>query len=259
MAFSYLPTASNAAKQAVRFNNKGAWGQLSELYKMRIRLCDKEGALVEDSASQVIGVALDGDVSIEAQYSTPFENSNPEHRLPTLMGMLQSGDWVNTLEVGLSNVFGVDLSEEKKEQLNKLEGRSSLTKVNSTQIFVSTQPITITTTLYFAAWYSAKSEVEEQISLLQQWALPIKLEEGSVLASAMEDKSLESLFPSLVPPYVALYYGGKRFAPMLIQSVSAPLVLPMDSDGNRMYAQVQVTFVSRTAWDKTDIDAIYKG
>ena len=34
---------------------------------------------------------------------------------------------------------------------------------------------------------------------------------------------------------------------------------PMDSDGNRMYAQVQVTFVSRTAWDMKDIEAIYRG
>ena len=259
MAFLYLPITENDAKPATKFEHKGAWGQLSDLYKMRIRLCNNKGVLIPDSTLQVIGVALDGDVSIEAQYSTPFENSNPEHRLPTLMGMLQSGDWVNTLEIGLSNVFGVDLSEEKKKALNTLEGRSNLTKVNSTQIFVSSQPITITTTLYFSAWYSAKHEVEEQIALLQQWALPQELQKESITAGAMKDKSLESLFPSTVPPYVALYYGGKRYAPMLIQSVSAPLVLPMDSDGNRMYAQVQVTFVSRTAWDKTDIEAIYQG
>ena len=37
------------------------------------------------------------------------------------MGMLQSGDWVNTLEIGLSNVFGVELSEDRKKAINALE------------------------------------------------------------------------------------------------------------------------------------------
>lgn len=249
---------SNTAQPATQYENKGSWGKLSDLYKIRIRLCNKDGTATEDG-SQIIAVPIDGDISIDTQYSTPFENSNPEHRLPTLMGMLQSGDWVNTLEIGLSNVFGVELSSDTKEKINALEGRSNLTKVNSTQIFVSTQPIMISTTLYFSTWRNAAVEVEEQLALLKQWALPLELSEGSVLASALEDKSFMSLFPSQVPPYVSLHYGGKRYAPMLIQSVSEPLVLPMDEDGNRIYAQVQVTFVSRTSWDKNNITALYQG
>lgn len=42
----------------------------------------------------VTGIAIDADMAVESQYNSPFENSNPESRLPTLMGMLQGGDWV---------------------------------------------------------------------------------------------------------------------------------------------------------------------
>lgn len=256
MAF-IKPKIVNQAKPSTQYENKSDWGNLSDVYKMRIRLCDKEGNLLDQYAQQIVGVAVDGDISIDNQYSTPFENSNPEHRLPTMMGMLQSGDWVNTLEIGLSNVFGIELSQDKKESINALEGRSNLTKVNSTQIFVATQPITISTTLYFSAWRSAKIEVEQQVALLKQWALPNKLAEGSILASALEDKSLLSLFPSEVPPYVSIYYGGKKYTPLLIQSVSEPLVVPMTEDGDRLALQVPVTFVSRTAWDKDNISKLY--
>ena len=57
MAFSFLPISENAAKPASKFENKGAWGILSDLYKMRLRLCDNEGVLLENGGLQVIAVA----------------------------------------------------------------------------------------------------------------------------------------------------------------------------------------------------------
>lgn len=253
---------NNSPEPAVQYNNRTDWGKLSDVFQTRIRLCDKEGNPAKDdsgatSGEQIIAVAVDGDLSIDSQYSTPFDNSNPEHRLPTLMGMLQSGDWVNTLDSVATNVFGVELGSDNKETLNALEGRSNLTKTNSTQIFTATMPVTINMTLLFSAWRSAKTEVEDQLKLLKQWALPQKLEEGSLVANVAENKSLTSLFPSKVPPYVALYYGKKKYLPMLIANVSEPLVVPMDADGNRMGLQVQVQFLSRTAWDAENINSIY--
>lgn len=257
MTFDPNKVVANKPQAKAKFNNASNMGKLSNLYQMRIRLCDKTGA--EQGTEQVVGIAINGELAVESQYSTPFEQSNPEHKLPTLMGMLQTGDWVNTLDSAMSNVFGIELSGDKKEALNKLEGRSNLTKTNSTQVFVSSAPITIPVTLYFGAWESAKVEVEDQIRLLQQWALPKSLAEGSIVAEFTKDASLESLFPSEVPPYVALYYGGKRYLPLLIQSVSAPLVVPMDESGNRMQLEVQVNFVSRTAWDAGNITHVYGG
>lgn len=256
---TYDPTQVTANQPEVtkEFKDPSVLGKLNDVYKMRIRLCDKEGK--ELGGDQVVCVAIDAEMTLESQYSTPFEASNPEHKLPTLMGMLQSGDWVNTLDTAMSNVFGIELSGDKKESLEALQGRSNLTKQNSTQIFVSSQPVSIPATLYFGAWKDAKKEVEDQVRLLQQWSLPIELATGSIVNEVLTDMSLTALFPSQAPPFVAMYYGGKKIVPLLIQSVSAPLVVPMDGDGNRMQLQVQVTFVSRTAWDANNINQMYGG
>lgn len=242
---------ANAPERTVQYKNRADYGQLSQILHARIRLCDKEGKPLD--GEQVVAVAVDGDLSVESQYSTPFDNSNPEHRLPTLIGMLQSGNWVDTLGTIAKNTFGIEISQDQESTLRSLEGLSSLTKVNSTQIFTSTQSVSINMTLLFSAWRSAKTEVEDQLKNLLQWALPAKLEEGSLLANLSEQKNLKSLFPSKVPPYVSLHYGGKKYLPMLIQSVSTPLVVPMDADGDRIQVQVPVHFLSRTAWDAQNI------
>ena len=257
MSIDPTKVVANKPRAKAKFNNPSNMGKLSNLYQMRIRLCDKEG--VEEGTDQVVAVAISGELALESQYSTPFDQYNLGNRMPTVMGMAQTGDWVNTLDSGLSNVFGIELSGDKKEALNRLEGRSNLTKINSTQVFVSAASVTIPATIYFGAWESAKVEVEDQIRLLQQWALPKELAKGSIVAEFNQNASLESLFPSEAPPYVAVYYGGKRYLPLLIQTVSAPLVVPMDAEGNRMQLEVQVTFMSRTAWDAANINQVYGG
>lgn len=249
--------SSNKPKGETQYKNPSNFGKLSDVYQVRIRRCDKEGALIE-SSDQVVAVALDGELHLEGQYSTPFENSNPEQRMPSLIGMLQSGDWVNTADSVMQGVFGVVIGEDMKESMNALEGRSNLTKTNSTQIFVASAPVSIPMTLYFEAWESAKIEVENQIKLLSQWVLPEKLEKGSLIGSFAEGQSLQSLFPSIVPPYVAVFYGGKKYVPMIVSSVSQPLVVPMDKEGNRMALQVPINLLSRTAWDAENINQIYR-
>lgn len=256
MTYDLAKATANQPEAEKQFNNNSSMGKLSDLYQMRIRLCDKKG--VELGGDQVVATVIDAEMTLESQYSNPFENMNPEHKLPTLVGMLQSGDGADIAGTALSNVFGVQLSENTKESMNNFVGRSALTKINSTQIFVSSQPVTIPATLLFSTWENAKVEVEDQIKLLQQWSLPQELVE-SLIKEVTENKSLESLFPSTAPPYVAVYYGGKRYFPMLISSCSAPLSAPMDNEGNRMQLQVQVTFLSRTAWDAANINQLYTG
>lgn len=69
------------------------WGFLNLMFLGRISLCNKEGELIKGTPV-VSGVTIDVDMALESKYNSPFEKSNPESRLPTLMGMLQSGDWV---------------------------------------------------------------------------------------------------------------------------------------------------------------------
>lgn len=256
MTYDSSQVAVNQPEATREYKDVSVMGKLNDLYKMRIHLCDKEGNSLGEN--QVVAVAIDAEMTVENQYSTPFEASNLAQTLPTLVGMLQAGDWVNTFDSVMSSLFGIQLSGDKKESLNQLQGRSSLTKQNSTQIFVASQPVTISATIYFGAWENAKTEVEDQIRLLQQWASPVELIEG-LLTEVAENMSLKSLFPSTAPPFVAVYYGGKKIMPLLIQSVSAPMVVPMDSKGNRMQLQVQITFVSRTSWDANNITQMYGG
>lgn len=142
--------------------------------------------------------------------------------------------------------------------LNGLEGRTTLSKLNSTQIFVSTTPVKISCTLFFRAWANAYYEVEQQIQRLQEWALPQELSETGVITSLAQKFELKSLFPSIIPPFVSLTYGGLTYTPLFLESVGAPLVVERDESGNRLAASVTCSFVSRQAWDKTDVRKLYK-
>lgn len=253
MAYNPDATPANTPTPTKKYKSRANFGGINDHLKGRIRLCDKDGKLLEASDEQIVCLALDGELTIDNQYSSPFENSNPEQKMPTLMGQLQTGQWVDTLSTVFSSL-GIEISSNAKDSLNALQGRSSFTKENSTQVYVSSAPVQLPMILHFEAWDDAKIEVEDQLDLLKQWSLAELLSDQSIVASVASQRSIESAFPSLIPPYVALYYGGKRYAPLLIQNMSEPLVQPpKDSEGNRLFATVQVNFLSRNAWDKSNI------
>ena len=229
---------------------------------------------VDASQPSVESVFEDADFAIESQYSTPFESSNPEGRLPNLMGMIQSGQASAAFygffaaasdptgaaaaiaEAGaiIADVTGVDdILGEAQDKLQGLAGRSNFTKLNSRQIFTSSNSIRITGTLNFHAWANAKREVEDALEQLQKWALPVELSSKSLLAAGFSDGFTESMFPSVIPRFVQLQYGGKTYSPMIIESVSAPITAPMNADGSRIAVKAQVTFLSLTAWDANNI------
>ncbi|WP_343597689.1 hypothetical protein [Acinetobacter sp.] len=230
-----------------------------------IRPCDDEGNDIPNE-STVYGIFVDGDQNFESSWQTPFENSNPEHKLPTLMASIQSGQMVDSL--GTVSKAIKDFSDTAadlvdpllstlKDQASSLKGKTNLTKVNTRQIFLSTQSLRLNLTLYFAAYADAKIEVENQISLLQQWALPQTLSKDS-LSQNVINHGLEGLFPSVIPPYVSLTLHGKTYTPLIVESVQAPLNCPVDSNGNRISAQIQINLITLTAWDRGDVIQLYK-
>ncbi len=229
---------------------------------------------IDTSQPTVESIFEDANFSIESQYSTPFESSNPEGRLPNLMGMIQSGQ-INaayyslfalsndptgvgaTVAEGVSmaaNVTGVgDMLSESEGKLQGLLGRSNFTKLNSRQIFTSSNSVRITGTLFFQAWANAKVEVEDALQQLQIWSSAAELSKQSLLVGGIKDGFSEAMFPSVIPPLVQLQYGGKTYSPMVIESVSAPITAPMTKDGDRIAVRVQVVFLSLTAWDAQNI------
>ena len=285
------------------------YGSLDPKLVAIIRRVTKDGKSIHDS-EKVYAILTEGDLELASQYSSPFENSNPEQRYPTLTGMLQSGDMVDSIgrvasgspsaymaylqkeaasgnplavaayamasmiggpkammesitnaaangnplgvvpyaaATGISNAF---------DTMKTLEGKSTFTKVNSTQIYASTQPVRLNCTLFFRAWRNAKTEVENQVQLLQEWVLPVELSKTGALENMLSPNGkgfIASLFPSTMPPFVSLTYGGKTYTPMLLESVNTPIVVERDQRGNRLALSVQCAFVSRTSWDKSDL------
>lgn len=226
-----------------------------------------------DDPYQVCAILEDGEFGLENQYSTPFENSNPEGRMPNLMGMIQSGQMITSINdvmnIGsnsssiLTDNQGADSPQDQGvlgqlfDKLEGLKGHSTFTKLNSEQIYTSSNSVKISGTLVLSAWINANLEVEKALQKLQEWATPKYLADKSALMSGLQQKSLEGFFPSLIPPAVSLVYGGKTYGPLVIESLSAPITAPMTADGSRIAVKCQVTFSSQKAWDKGDIIKLY--
>ena len=282
-------TAANNTKQTPSVNTLGSnWGSfgLNQNLVVKIRAVVEgnfeggQGAQtyeIDASQPSVESLFEDADFAIESQYSTPFESSNPEGRLPNLMGMVQSGqanaaffgffaaagDPTGTAaalaEAGsfVVDVLGADeLLIEAQNKLQGLAGRSNFTKLNSRQIFTSSNSVRITGSLVFQAWANAKTEVEDALEQLQKWALPVELSGKSLLAAGFSDGFTEAMFPSIIPRMVQLQYGGKTYSPLIIESVSAPITAPMNKDGSRIAVKAQITFLSLTAWDANNITGL---
>lgn len=228
---------------------------------------------IDQAEPEVIALFEDGEFAIEAQYSTPFESSNPEGRLPNLMGMIQSGQGVAAItalkaatvggDLGAAAVNAVSAGAEMlgvsgaitaaNDQLMGLMNRSNFTKLNSRQIYTSSNSVRITGTLVLQAWSDAKVEVEAVMQKLQEWASPKELSKNSLLVGIATEGFSEGLFPSVIPPLVQLQYGGCTYSPLFIESISAPMTAPMTPDGSRIAVRAQITLLSLAAWDKNDI------
>ena len=227
---------------------------------------------------QVCVLLEDAEFALENQYSTPFENSNPEGRMPNLMGMLQNG----MIGVGMADILNAQpaadsaaaqatsaiartadaifeysgLKNGTLEFLEGVKGRTTFTKWNSQQVYTSSNGVKISGTLVLSAWQNAHLEVERALQKLQEWAAPKFLYDGTLIANVIE-KGAIGLFASEIPPTVSLVYGGKTYEPLVIESLSAPITAPMTADGSRIAVKCQVTFVSQKAWDKSDIIKLY--
>lgn len=201
----------------------------------------------------------DGEFTVEAQYSTPFETSNPEGRMPTMMGMLQSGE----LPASMYSYFNLDSETaddsavkgvvgDAADKLAGLKDKSTFTKINSRQVYTSSSSVRISGTLVFQAWIDAASEVERALNVLQQYASPRKLSDASLVVGALSE-GVDGMFASTIPSLVQFQYAGKTYKPMFIESLSAPITAPMNKNGDRIAIKVQITLLSLTAWDKYDI------
>jgi hypothetical protein len=210
---------------------------------------------------------MDANMEVLLNWQSPFESAGPESRAPGLMAMLQSGalqpvvDMLNPFSSGKDRPSGEEVAGMMGKSdgfLKQFEGRTGITKLNSTQAFNGMPPIKITVTALFRAWADAAKEVEAPFNKLMEWALPIHLsKDSSILARAVQaikgDMDLvAALMPSKSPTRIAMSYKGRVLSPLVIESIGMPLSSPVNSDGRFVELAVPMTLCSLTAIDRGD-------
>ena len=256
--------------QPERMNADPFWGTVSKHKFAEVNICtvsrdenNNEVITVDSNQPTVRAFLVDGDKTMESQWQTPFENSNPELKMPMLMAGLQTGQTVISMGAAAPAILGETALAVTKSAMQPIadfvksvQGHTNLNKVNTTQVFLSTASVRLNLSLFFIALSDAKIEVEEKIMRLESWAVPAKLSQGTVLTDVIE-QGVAGLFSGIIPPYISLTTHGKTYWPFILESVSAPIVTPIDEHGNRLNLAVNLSLMSRTAWDADDVRKLY--
>ena len=114
-------------------------------------------------------------------------------------------------------------------------------------------------------YFKLRKEVEEKLMYLESWTLPQYLSDQTVLTDVSQavkeggwSNAPQGLFSGRIPPFVCVSTHGKTYMPFILQSISAPIVAPIDEAGNRLSLAVTLSLMSETAWDAQDVQNLYK-
>lgn len=231
-----------------------SWGQIT----------DKTDPIV------VRGPLAESNLEAVLNWQSPFEQAGPESKAPALFAMLQSGalqpivDSLNPFANKKTSASDPQSQQQAETFLKQFEGRTGITKLNSTQVFNGMPPVKITVTVLFRAWRDAASEVEAPFNKLMEWALPIELaKDGSLLSRAAETVRgtmgyVEALLPSKSPTRIAMKYKGRLYSPLVIESIGMPMSSPVDANGKYVELLVPMTLCTLTALDRADWAKVIK-
>jgi hypothetical protein len=172
-------------------------------------------------------------------WQSPFEQV-AQGVAPTLQQVIQSGAAIDAANL---------LSPSIAEYLKSTEGKTSITKLNSTQIFIGMPPAKFTVTALFRAWRDPKTEVMDPFNQLMQWALPVVLSEDGPISSMLKGGGL---FPSTAPVMIAVKYKDAVYAPMVIESITKDTNAPIDRNGNFVELSVPMVLSTLAAVDRGD-------
>lgn len=235
------------------------WGGLSPHLIASFWAVERDGSSrnwIRAAGSPTVQAALtESNLEMVFGWQSPFENAGTESVAPTLSAMLQSG----AIQPFLGNQ-----NEGLAASIGAIEGRSGVTKLNSTQVFNGVPPVKIQVTALFRAWRDTSLEVEAPVNQLVQWALPKKLASDGMLMRALDavkdvaagkpidEAAANTLFPSLAPTKIAMRYKGRLYSPMVIESIGLPISSPVDSEGRYVELAVPMTLATLTAIDRED-------
>lgn len=196
-------------------------------------------------------------------WHSPFENSGADQQFSSISALLQTGalsplmtmfsDFVDK-SAGGGVMSGAVKSA--SDAVQGLEGRTSITKLNSTQTFNGMPPMKLSLTAQFRALRDPRAEVAAPLSQLMRWALPQELaQDGPVLELAkMGDPSL---YPSKIPQIIGMQYADMQLMPLVIESAPYPLSGPRSRNGTMLSAQVALQLSTLSAIDAADWSAAF--
>lgn len=206
----------------------------------------------------VMAPLTEANMEMVLNWQSPFEQAGPESKAPALMAMLQSGALQPIVDSVMGKAKDGSAQQKSNSFLNQFEGRTGITKLNSTQVFNGMQPVKIQVVALFRAWRNPSGEVEAPFDKLMEWALPIELSmDGSVLARAAETAKgdmgyVEALMPSKSPTRIAMKFKGRTYRPLVIESIGMPMNSPIDASGKYVELAVPMTLCTLTALDRKD-------
>ena len=190
-------------------------------------------------------------------WHSPFENMGADQQFSSISALLQTGAATQLLTLGkdLLDKAGVEWlssgAQSAVDAADALAGRTSMTKLNSTQVFNGMAPAKISLTAHFRAIRDARSEVEAPLHQLIQWALPQELAKDGPLAETVRAGD-PSLYPSRIPKIIGMSYANMQMLPLVIESVPYPLTGPRDRRGTMLSAQVALQLSTLSAIDAAD-------
>lgn len=220
---------------------------------------DREGKRPKGTENITVKAPIiDGNFDVSLNWQSPFESSGVESKAPMLFAMLQSGALQPVVDA-LNNkgVISNSTKQKSNDALKQFEGRTGITKLNSTQVFSGSAGAKIQCTVLFRAWRNSEIEVETPFNQLVAWALPVELaDQSTFLSRAIEIKGIDDavnvLLPSKSPVMIAMKYKNRTFSPLVIESIGYPITSPIDISGNYVELSVPLTLATLTAIGRDD-------
>jgi hypothetical protein len=207
---------------------------------------DRKGKRIDDIV--VKAPLIESNLEIALNWQSPFERVG-EDVFPTLQQILQSGE-LKPVAQKIDAKVGTGAGS----LLNLVEGKTTITKLNSTQVFNGMPPAKFNVTALFRAWRDPQQEVHDPFNQLMKWALPITLAEDGSLLSRFLDNGLEvdTLFPSQAPTLIACKYKDCIYKPLVIEAITKNTNSPIDKNGRFVELAVPMLLTTLSAIDRSD-------
>lgn len=212
----------------------------------------------EEGSTEVRAPITEATLEGSFNWHSPFENNGADQQFSAISALLQTGALTPLLTMFsdfLDKTPGGGILSGSAKSLRDasegLEGRTSITKLNSTQTFNGMPPMKLSLTAHFRAIKDARAEVDSPLNQLMRWALPQELaQDGPVLEILKAGDP--SLYPSRIPQIIGMQYANMQLLPLVIESMPYPLAGPRDRNGTLLSAQIALQLSTLSAIDAAD-------